>query len=108
MITNIEVLHPSCNPETVRDGRGGIFTWTPPEPILEFSLIYYTPGRLRGLHYHDEFIEYLLIVDGEGALVWPNAKKGRTARRTSSTISAKASACRFRPGLPIRYTRSRP
>jgi mannose-6-phosphate isomerase-like protein (cupin superfamily) len=69
MITNIEVLHPFCNPETVRDGRGGIFTWTPPEPILEFSLIYYTPGRLRGLHYHEDFVEYLLIVDGEGALV---------------------------------------
>ena len=65
----VEVLYPTCNPMTVTDGRGGIFTWVPPEPILEFNMIYYNPGSLRGLHYHPEFVEYLLIVDGTGALM---------------------------------------
>jgi dTDP-4-dehydrorhamnose 3,5-epimerase-like enzyme len=65
----VEVLYPTCNPSTVRDGRGGIFTWVPPEPLLEFNLIYYNPGSLRGLHYHPEFVEYLLIVDGTGAAI---------------------------------------
>lgn len=65
----IEVLTPSCNLSTVRDGRGGIFTWLPPEPLLEFNLIYSNPGKVRGLHYHPEFVEYLLFVAGEGVLV---------------------------------------
>jgi mannose-6-phosphate isomerase-like protein (cupin superfamily) len=65
----IEVLRPECNLDTVRDGRGGIFTWVPPEPIVEFNLIYIRPGKIRGLHYHEHFVEYLLVVDGTGVLV---------------------------------------
>ncbi|WP_040792371.1 cupin domain-containing protein [Nocardia paucivorans] len=65
----VEVLKPSCNLDTVRDGRGGIFTWVPPEPLLEFNLIYMHPGKVRGLHYHPHFVEYLLFVAGEGVLV---------------------------------------
>ena len=37
----IKILQPSCNLETVRDGRGGIFTWVPKEPILEFNLLFF-------------------------------------------------------------------
>lgn len=69
MPSKLEILYPSCNPNTLWDGRGGIFTWVPPDPILEFNLIYYNPGSLRGLHYHPEFVEYLLIVDGSGGLI---------------------------------------
>nr|WHM28281.1 cupin domain-containing protein [Micromonospora sp.] len=65
----IEVLKPGCNLDTVRDGRGGIFTWVPPEPLLEFNLITMHPGKVRGMHYHPHFVEYLLFVDGEGVLV---------------------------------------
>lgn len=65
----IEVLRPECNLDTVRDGRGGIFTWVPPEPIVEFNLLYFRPGKIRGLHYHEHFVEYLLVVDGHGVLV---------------------------------------
>ncbi|WP_280296219.1 cupin domain-containing protein [Nocardia abscessus] len=65
----VEVLTPSCNLDTVRDGRGGIFTWVPPEPLLEFNLIYMHPGKVRGLHYHPHFVEYLLFVEGNGVLV---------------------------------------
>ncbi|MBX2798829.1 MAG: hypothetical protein KTR31_14230 [Myxococcales bacterium] len=65
----VEILRPSCNLSTVRDGRGGIFTWIPPEPIVEWNLIYLHPNKVRGMHYHPHFIEYLLIVQGEGVLV---------------------------------------
>jgi dTDP-4-dehydrorhamnose 3,5-epimerase-like enzyme len=68
-MSKLEVLHPTCNPITIRDGRGGIFTWCPPDQIVEFNLIYTSAGTVRGLHYHPEFIEYLLIVDGSGALI---------------------------------------
>ena len=37
---SIKILQPSCNLETVRDGRGGIFTWLPQEPIVEFNLLF--------------------------------------------------------------------
>jgi mannose-6-phosphate isomerase-like protein (cupin superfamily) len=68
-MSGMEVLTPVCNLSTVMDGRGGIFTWVPPEPIVEFNLIYYNTGSVRGLHYHPDFVEYILIVDGSGVLV---------------------------------------
>jgi dTDP-4-dehydrorhamnose 3,5-epimerase-like enzyme len=64
-----EVMRPECNPATVKDGRGGIFTWYPKDPIVEFSMLYVSPGKVRGLHYHPEFIETILAVDGQAALV---------------------------------------
>ena len=33
----IEEILPSCNLDTVRDGRGGIFTFIPKDPIVEFN-----------------------------------------------------------------------
>ena len=65
----VEILRPTCNLDTVRDGRGGIFTWVPPEPIVEFNMLYFRPGKTRGFHYHPHFIEYLLVADGSGVLV---------------------------------------
>ena len=65
----IEILKPTCNPETVRDGRGGIFTWVPQDKITEFNLLYFRPGKTRGNHYHPEFNEYFLVVEGEGVMV---------------------------------------
>jgi mannose-6-phosphate isomerase-like protein (cupin superfamily) len=67
---NIEVLKPECNLETVLDGRGGIFTWYPKEPIVEFNMIYFNPGKIRGLHYHPEFVEYSLVLSGNGTFVY--------------------------------------
>ncbi len=54
---------------TVSDGRGGIFTWIPQEPLVEFNMLYFQPGKTRGNHYHPEFVEYFLIVDGSGVMV---------------------------------------
>ena len=58
---NIEILTPSCNLSTIDDGRGGIFTWIPDEPLKEFNMLYFKPGKVRGNHYHPEFTEYFLI-----------------------------------------------
>ncbi len=65
-----EILLPTCNIETVRDGRGGIFTWVPREPLMEFNMLYFQPGKTRGNHWHPEFNEYFLVVEGSGIMVW--------------------------------------
>lgn len=73
----IEVLDCVCNLSTIKDGRGGIFTWLPQEPILEFNLLYFLPNKVRGNHNHPEFIEYFLVVEGSGVIVTldPKTKK---------------------------------
>lgn len=65
----MEIFFPSCNVETVKDGRGGIFTWVPQDLIMEFNLLYFTPGTTRGNHYHPEFVEYFMVVEGSGIAV---------------------------------------
>ncbi|WP_269611127.1 cupin domain-containing protein [Prochlorococcus marinus] len=67
--SKVEILRPQCNLDTVRDGRGGIFTWIPDEPLVEFNMLYFQPGKTRGFHYHPHFIEYSLVVSGSGVLV---------------------------------------
>ena len=62
---DFKILYPSCNLETILDGRGGIFTWFPKEPILEYNLLYFKPGKSRGFHYHPEFVEYILLLMGK-------------------------------------------
>ena len=64
-----EILYPSCNLTTVSDGRGGIFTWIPKEPLMEFNLLYFQPGKTRGNHFHPGFVEYFLVVEGSGVMV---------------------------------------
>ena len=66
---NIEILIPSCNLSTIDDGRGGIFTWIPDEPLKEFNMLYFKPGKVRGNHYHPEFTEYFLVTDGSGVMI---------------------------------------
>ena len=53
-----------CNVSTIEDGRGGIFTWIPNEPIMEFNMVCFSPSKRRGNHFHPEFNEYFLVVDG--------------------------------------------
>ena len=69
----VEIFFPTCNVETVKDGRGGIFTWVPPDAILEFNMLYFTPGASRGHHSHPEFVEYTLIVEGSAIVVTKDA-----------------------------------
>ena len=77
MLGKIEILTSSCNISTIRDGRGGIFTWVPEDPLLEFNMLYFLPGKVRGNHYHPHYNEYFLIVEGSGVVITidPETKK---------------------------------
>jgi mannose-6-phosphate isomerase-like protein (cupin superfamily) len=66
---SIRRLFPECNLETVQDGRGGIFTYYPQDPILEWNLLFTAKGHARGFHFHKEFDEYILVVSGHGTYV---------------------------------------
>ncbi len=57
---------PSCNLNTIRDGRGAIFSFVPDAPIVEFTHQFIKSGKIRGNHCHPEFDEYILLVAGEG------------------------------------------
>ena len=86
----VQILKPDCNLETIRDGRGGIFTWIPKEPIVEFNMLYFNPGKVRGFHFHPHFIEYLLVVDGNGTLVTREDPKDKS---TESFIHLSKGMC---------------
>jgi len=63
-------LEPECNLDTVKDGRGGIFTFYPQDaPIVEWNLIFTAAGQTRGFHSHAEFDEYILVTYGHGTYV---------------------------------------
>ena len=74
---NIDVLEASCNISTVQDGRGAIFTWLPDQPIVEFNMLYFLPNKIRGNHYHPEFVEYFLIVEGSVIMVTKDPATGK-------------------------------
>ena len=65
----IEEILPICNLNTVKDGRGGIFTFIPKDPIVEFNYNMVKAGKVRGNHYHPEFDEYYIIVSGQGVII---------------------------------------
>jgi mannose-6-phosphate isomerase-like protein (cupin superfamily) len=67
---DIEQLEPSCNLDTVRDGRGGIFTFYPEDPVVEFNFNIVNAGNIRGNHHHPEFDEYYVLTSGEGVLIY--------------------------------------
>lgn len=77
MLGSIEVLSASCNISTVQDGRGAIFTWIPDQPIVEFNMLYFLPNKIRGNHYHPEFTEYFLVVDGTVVMVTKDIETGK-------------------------------
>ena len=86
----IKVLDPTCNLDTIKDGRGGILTWLPKEPILEFNMLFFKPGKTRGFHYHPEFIEYLLCVDGNGILV---TREDKNDQKNEKIITLSKGIC---------------
>ena len=60
-------LTPSINPITFKDGRGIIQTFLPvTDTIKEWNYIVTLKGAVRGHHYHKEFDEYIMFVEGEG------------------------------------------
>jgi len=63
----IRKIIPEINPATLHDGRGGIFTYYPElDPVVEWSYIVTLKGSKRGHHYHKEFDEYIMFVEGQG------------------------------------------
>ena len=81
---NIEVLETSCNISTVQDGRGAIFTWLPDQPIVEFNMLYFHPNKIRGNHFHPEFVEYFLIADGTVVMVTLDPATGKEVNMHAS------------------------
>jgi len=81
---NIEILQSTCNISTIQDGRGAIFTWLPSEPIVEFNMLYFLPNKIRGNHFHPEFTEYFLIVDGSVVMVTKDPKTGEEVNMLAS------------------------
>lgn len=73
---NIQIVHSSCNLNTIKDGRGSIFSFVPKAPILEWTFQYIKAGKVRGNHCHPEFDEYILLVDGMGVEVEKNIETG--------------------------------
>jgi mannose-6-phosphate isomerase-like protein (cupin superfamily) len=59
---------------TIFDGRGGIFTWNPQTPIVEWNFMFCNPGKVRGNHYHPEFDEYILVTLGNGVMISRDSK----------------------------------
>jgi len=63
----IHKLSPEINPVTFKDGRGIIQTYYPEQyNIVEWNYIVTLKGAVRGHHYHKEFDEYIMFVEGEG------------------------------------------
>ena len=66
----IKKLEPSINPVTFKDGRGIIATYLPERlDIKEWNYIVTLVGATRGKHYHLEFDEYIMVVEGSGVYV---------------------------------------
>ena len=66
----IKILQPTISDNAV-DHRGAIFSFVPNEDIKEFCYITTRRGVERGHHYHKEFNEYIMLVEGEGIYLCP-------------------------------------
>ena len=73
---NIKVIKPNCNLNTVKDGRGAIYSYVPDQPIMEWTHQYIHAGKIRGNHCHPEFDEYIMLVSGNGIEVEKNTETG--------------------------------
>ena len=65
----IKKLSPEINTATLYDGRGGIFTYYPTDPIVEWNFVVTFKGQVRGNHYHKEFDEYMTFTEGHGIMI---------------------------------------
>jgi len=72
----IKQFKPFCNLNTVKDGRGAIFSFVPNKPIVEWTHQFVKSGKIRGNHCHPEFDEYILLISGEGMEVEKDTETG--------------------------------
>ncbi|MDC3131792.1 cupin domain-containing protein [Pelagibacteraceae bacterium] len=76
MKSKIKKIIPQCNINTLKDGRGGIFSFVPNKPIFEWTHQFINSGKIRGNHCHPEFDEYILIVNGNGVEIEKDIQTG--------------------------------
>lgn len=88
----MRLFPPSCNLNTIKDGRGGVFSFVPPAPIAEWTHQFITAGTVRGNHYHPEFDEYVLLINGAGVEVEKDRATGK-----ERFISLGKGSCIFIP-----------
>ena len=88
----MRLMHPTCNLNTVKDGRGAIFSYVPNTPIFEWTHQFIKAGKIRGNHCHPEFDEYILLVAGAGMEVEKNMKTG-----TEHGVYMNTGTCIFIP-----------
>lgn len=69
-MSRIQLLTPDINDKAV-DHRGAIYSYIPHDNIVEFVYIDTKAGVTRGHHYHTEFDEYIMLVNGEGIYLEP-------------------------------------
>lgn len=60
----IEIVEPKIADAGI-DSRGAVYTYLPKDDIKEFNYIFTKAGSNRGYHCHDEFDEYIMLIDGE-------------------------------------------
>lgn len=72
----IEILKPVIADAGV-DSRGAIYSYLPSADIKEFNYVVSRAGNNRGHHCHNEFDEYIMVVDGE-MLIVENLGGGQT------------------------------
>jgi mannose-6-phosphate isomerase-like protein (cupin superfamily) len=65
MTGKIQFLSADIN-DLALDNRGAIYSFIPHNSIVEFCYIDTKQGTQRGHHYHEEFDEYIMLVQGEG------------------------------------------
>lgn len=53
------------DPNSFKDHRGVILSFPIEDNLLEYNLMITNRGDQRGFHYHPEFTEYMMVVDGE-------------------------------------------
>ena len=73
----IKYFERSVNLDTIKDGRGAIFSFVPDKPIHEWTHQFIKSGKIRGNHCHPEFDEYIMIVSGEGVEVEKDIETGK-------------------------------
>ena len=67
-MSQIQLLEPAIS-DTGLDTRGAVYTYVPDQDIKEFNYIFTRAGSNRGYHCHEEFDEYVMLVEGEMIIV---------------------------------------
>jgi mannose-6-phosphate isomerase-like protein (cupin superfamily) len=90
------ILRGEAANSTLLDGRGAIFTWVPKEDIKEFNLVIFEPGKVRGNHFHPEFTEFFMVVEGQVAVF----TEEKVTRKSINTLAGPGFVFKAEPFAP--------